>query len=134
MENEQFVIDKDYEFSAVASGYSTPIKLHVQCKHDEVMQLGEYFLDETSFDNLNDNEIDISFRFKDELDETEAENISNNLFEEWNDSHDEDDDEEKSVDDFYDIAWEYLAEYYYYTWSPDFKQDCIAYYKEHIQN
>lgn len=138
MKNEELVIDKDYEFSAVADGFITDICLHVQCTHEEVMKLGEYFLDETSFDQLNDNEIDVKFRFKDELDEVEVENIANSLYEDWKDSHDEDyeddeyDDMEKSVDDFYDIAWESLAEYYYYTWSPDFKQDCIDYYKNHI--
>ena len=39
--------------------------------------------------------------------------------------------EEKSLEDFYDLAWQYLGEsVLYYVWSDELKSDCIKYYRE----
>ena len=130
------VIDKDYVFYAVGSGMKDEVRIHIQCDHDEAMMYGECFSDDDSErEEHEDDEIGIEFDIKDRLDETLATEFADRLFQEWEDNHDDDDQEIKTIDDFYDEGWENVSVmYYYYCWSPEFKKDCIDYYQKNKQS
>lgn len=117
------VVDKDYTFVALCDGYTTDVTIHLTLVHDQVMVYGK------SFSEMSDNDIDeISDSFiKGILDEREALVIAQSFFEER-----EQDEEEKTIEDFFDKAYDYLGCYYYgYCWSAEFKNDCVAYYLSH---
>ena len=125
--DDKIVIDKDYVFGACGSGCIDEGKIHVRCNHDETMMYGKYF----SENIIENEEIDVRFNIRDQLDEYFAKSLAESLYEQ----RELDDDEEEdslTVDDFYDAAYDLLSEtYYYYCWSPEFKEDCINYYMSH---
>lgn len=115
------MIDKIYEFQD-NEGICTSVRL--QLDHDSLMLLGETFQKDEEYYEV-DNFI------KDEIDEANARSIAENLYEQW--MEDCDSDETKTIDDFYDEAWDYLGEsVLYYLWSDELKSDCIKYYKEFL--
>ena len=121
------VIDKDYTFGAY-DGSITDVKFHVRCTHEEAMKYGEYFMN----NNIENKEIDCVFDIKEKLDDTLAAEIAQNLYDQWKFDNEDEVEEDLTVDDFYEQAYEVLAEYYYYIWSEELKKDCMDYYKMHI--
>lgn len=133
--DQLLVIDKDYVFSAVGSGWDYEVTLHVQCNHEEAMMYGEYF----SENDLENDEVDVNFDIKDRLDETVAAEYAENFFQEWKENNEEageqnEEDEiheELTLEDFIDKGWDAVAElFYYYRWSHEFKKDCLEYYQK----
>lgn len=117
------VIDKDYKFIALCDGFTTDVIIHLSLTHDQVMDFGEMF---SQLNVDESNEVD-DFFIKGLLDETEANFIAQNLLDEWNQEE-----EERTIDDFYDEAYDSLAcNYFGYQWSPELKNDCISYYQKH---
>lgn len=123
MVDKSFVIDKDYIFGAFnGSSILDEIHLHVQCNHEQAMYYGRFF----SNSEIENNEC---IDFKDKLDETLAESIAKSMFRAYDPDSGEEDEEPKTLEDFYEDAYQYIAEnYYYYCWSDEFKKDCINYY------
>jgi hypothetical protein len=128
---QAWAIDKDYVFYAVGAGLCDDVLLHVQCSHEEAMDYGKCFLENNTEE---DEEIDVSFKIKDQLDEALATGFAQSLFQEWESDHEEESEEDeepkdKTVEDFYDEGWETVScLYYYYTWSPEFIKDCKEYF------
>lgn len=119
---DKYAIDKSYEFMDSDNSGTT---ISIQLTHEEVIDFAEAFMDEDYC------EVDGSI--KDLLDQANADCIAENLFEQWKELDDEGKDlenEERELEDFYDKAWLILGEsVLYYVWSPEFKQDCLDYYK-----
>lgn len=109
--------------------------MRLQLDHETIVDMAEYFLN-------NEDEYEVNNFIKDELDEVNAISIAENLYQQWleeaediNEAGEEGDEEEemeeKSLEDFYDLAWQYLGEsVLYYVWSDELKSDCIKYYRE----
>ena len=72
----------------------------MQLDHETVISLVKLFLN-----NPDDYEVD-GF-VKDDLDEFNAKCYAESFFEQW---REESEDDFKTIDDFYDAAWEYLGE------------------------
>ena len=134
----KYVIDKDYTFYAYGGGDYDEVSLHVQLNNEEALKYGQYFSEK----ELEDNEIDIEFNIKDQLDDELALVFAEVLFEQWKEYHEgnevrneeEEDDEDLTIEDFYDAGWQMLSEtYYYYCWSPDFIIDCKEYYQKNLE-
>lgn len=121
------VIDKIYDFSD-NNGIETSV--HIQLDHDSVMDLAESFVH-------NEDYYEIDNYIKDYIDEVYAKDIALNLYEQWKDNREitnYDTESEKTIENFYDEAWEYLGEsVQYYIWPESFKWDCLEYYRRHIQ-
>ena len=130
--SSDYIIDKVYQFRD-NDGVETSLRL--QLDHDTIVDMAVYFLN-------NEDEYEVNNFIKDELDEVNAISIAENLYQQWleeaediNEAGEECDEEEemeeKSLEDFYDVAWEYLGEsVLYYVWSDELKSDCIKYYRE----
>ena len=128
MQNK-YIINKEYSFPD-NDGIETTIL--IQLTEDEVIEYAVHFIE-------NEEEYEVDGAIKDLLDEANAQSIAENLFQQWKDGiesvTDDDDIEEieaspKSLEDFYDDAWEYLGDsVLYYCWCDDFKKDCIGYYR-----
>lgn len=133
MDNKRpvFAIDKNYKFFAVGGGYETDYDIHVQLNHDQVMKLGQEFLDDDH--NAMDSDWGESSGFKDQMDKIAADALAQSFHQQYlEDLDDEESEEDRSLEDFYDEAYDYLGCYYYgYNWSKEFKQDCISYYQQH---
>ncbi len=150
MESIDFVIDKDYWFGTNEGEKDGPL-LHLSLVHDQVMEMGKFFLDNNPYEM----ELGKDFGLKDVLDNSMARHYAQYLFENYeeddDDEYDEEDEyyeddeyddefedeneeeeEQLTVEDFYDKAWDMLAEIYYYCWPDDLKNDCIEYYKSNL--
>ena len=115
--SNSYVIDKVYDFYDNDRAV-TPLRL--QLDHETVISLAKLFLN-----NPDDYEVD-GF-VKDDLDELNAKCYAENFYEQW---REESEDDSKTIDDFYDAAWEYLGKsVLYYVWSDELKSDCIEYYR-----
>lgn len=128
---QAWAIDKDYVFYAIGDGLCDDVLLHVQCSHEDAMDYGKCFLENNTEEG---EEIDASFKIKDQLDEALATGFAQSLFREWESDHEEESEEDegpkdKTVEDFYDEGWETVSYlYYYYTWSQEFIKDCKEYF------
>ena len=120
-----YIIDKVYVFQD-NDGVKTA--LHVKLGEEETLEYASFFIN-------NEDEYEVDGAIKDALDEANAMSIAESLFEQWKENIEfSEDDEEcsKSVEDFYDDAWELLGEsVLYYCWCEEFKNDCIRYYQQH---
>lgn len=138
----EYVIDKEYCFELVADGPRPSCvggaSIKVQLTHDEVMEMGADFKKEYP-NAMWEND----YGLKEKLDEAAAKEMAQELFEEWQSEHEngdedefdedrDDDDGEKTVEDFYEQAWENLGDCYF-CWDQDLVEKCIDYYNEHIK-
>lgn len=113
-----YAIDKSYEFK---DNDGVGILLPVRLDHDEVMDLAEEFIKDEDC-------VEVDGRIKDKLDDHYVGYIAQSIYEQWKVSGEEG---ERTVDDFYDEAWERLGStVLYYCWPPEFKKDCVRYYKD----
>lgn len=120
-----YIIDKVYVFQD-NDGVKTA--LHIKLGEADTLEYASFFIN-------NEDEYEVDGAIKDALDEANATSIAESLFEQWKENIDfSEDDEEcsKSVEDFYDDAWELLGEsVLYYCWCEEFKNDCIRYHQQH---
>ena len=124
----KYVINKRYSFDLVADGARPSSAgsngILLKFKHDEVMEMGEYFHTEDPYEV----DVDYNFGIKEKLDEILADALATELEEEWEAEYGDDPDEEKP--DFYDQAYERMGEMYH-CWDEEFKTDCVNYYLKH---
>lgn len=121
-----YIIDKEYSFP---DNDGSKTSLHLKLEEEEVLEYASFFIN-------NEDEYEVDSVIKDALDEANATSIAENLFERWKDSIDSsvDDEDSKSIEDFYDDAWELLGDsVLYYCWCEEFKNDCIRYYQQYRQ-
>lgn len=115
---EIYAIDKPYEFK---DNDGVGIIIPVRLDHEQVMDLAEMFIEDEDC-------VEVEGSIKDDLDNHCAEYMAQGLYEQWKESGEDGD---KKLSDFYDEAWERLGdEILYYCWPPEFKKDCIDYYKD----
>lgn len=113
---EKYVIEKSYEFKDNDNSKTT---IYIQLSHEEAIDLAEMFMEEEC--------CEVDGNIKDMLDQANADCIAQNLFTQWKESQSE----ERLLEEFYDEAWDFLAEtVLYYVWSPELIRDCLDYYKQ----
>lgn len=120
---DEYVIDKVYKFVDNTLGRTD---YQVRLTHDNTLMYANQFLEE-------EDPSEVDGWLKDALDEYNADVYADNLYRAYLDDRaceDESEDEELTLEDFYEAAWEYIENnIYYYRWPDDLIQDCIEYKK-----